>query len=175
MNRVAGCYMGNEWVLPPGMNLRLAGNDDEEFLLSLFFSTRPELAFLPLPPAQLTLLMRQQYELQQRDYTNRYPHAEHWIITMDSKSVGKIMFERSTSALHLIDFIITPDWRNRGIGSTILVALKACIDANAGVLSLSVEHHNTHAKRLYQRLGFIKKQAFETHELLVWSSTNQTR
>src|SRR6187402_1667302 len=113
--------MSNEWALPSGLNLRLAGNDDEEFLLSLFFSARPDLALIPLPPAQLTLLMQQQYGLQQRDYANRYPNAEHWIITTDSKPVGKIMFEKSTGKLHIIDFVIAPDWRKRGIGSTILV------------------------------------------------------
>ena len=165
--------MGIEWVLPPGLDLRLARNDDQEFLLSLFCSARPELALLPLPPAQLMLLMRQQYELQQRDYFNRYPQAENWIIVAYSGPVGKIMFERSTATLHIIDFIIAPDWRKRGIGRTILVALKACIDTKPGVMSLCVEHQNIHAKRFYQRLGFEKKQSFDTHELLTWSPINQ--
>jgi ribosomal protein S18 acetylase RimI-like enzyme len=40
-------------------------------------------------------------------------------------------------------------------------------------LSLCVEHQNIHAKRLYQRLGFEKKQSFDTHELLSWSPINQ--
>lgn len=165
--------MNNEWVLPPGMDLRLAGNDDEEFLLSLFCSARPELAVIPLPPAQLRLLMRQQYELQQRDYTSRYPHAEHWIITMNAETVGKIMFERSAVALHIIDFIIAADWRKRGVGSTVLGALKAYVDTKACVLSLSVDHQNAHAQRLYQRLGFIKKQSTDTHEFLTWSPIHQ--
>lgn len=167
--------MSSEWVLPPGLDLRLARIDDEEFLLSLFCSARPELAFLPLPPAQLALLMRQQYELQQRDYTNRYPHAEHWIITVSAEPIGKIMFERTAAALHIIDFIIAPDWRKRGMGSSILAALKDYVDTKAGVLSLCVEHQNTHAQRLYQRLGFIKKQSTDTHELLAWSPISQSR
>src|SRR5688572_5051195 len=166
--------MSSEWVLPPGLDLRLARVDDEEFLLSLFYSARPELAFIPLPPAQLRLLMRQQYEMQQRDYTSRYPHAEHWIITMNAETVGKIMFERSAAALHIIDFIIVPDWRKRGLGSSILAALKGCVDTKVGVLSLCVEHQNIHAQRLYQRLGFIKKQSTDTHELLAWSPISQS-
>jgi len=165
--------MSSKWVLPPGLDLHLAGGGDEEFLLSLFCSARPELALLPLPPAQLALLVRQQYTLQQRDYANRYPHAENWIIAANSAPVGKIMFEKSAAVLHIIDFIIAPEWRKRGLGSTILVALKGCVDAKTGVLSLCVDHQNTHAQRLYQRLGFFKKQSFDTHELLAWSPINQ--
>ncbi len=165
--------MNNELVLPPGLHLRLTGPDDEHFLRTLFGSVRTELALLPLPPAQVEQLIRQQYEFQQQGYANYYPHAEHWVITSHSEPVGKIMLDRSTPAVHIIDFIIAPDWRKRGVGSTILVALKAYVDANAGVLSLRVDHQNPHAKRLYQRLGFAMKQSTDTYELLVWSPGNQ--
>lgn len=167
--------MTNEWILPPGLDVRLAKSDDEEFLFALFCSARPELALAPLPPAQLMLLLQQQYELQKQGYTNKYPHAENWIITTQSGSVGKVMLDKSTRAVHVIDIVIAPDWRKRGVGSTILVALKAYVDANAGVLSLHVEHQNIHAKRLYQRLGFVMKQSTDTHESLVWSPIDHVR
>ncbi|MDF3014031.1 MAG: family N-acetyltransferase [Cellvibrio sp.] len=167
--------MENEWMLPSSLNLRLAGNDDGEFLLSLFCSARPELALLPLPPEQLTLMGRQQYEFQQQGYANYYPHAEDWIITADSKAVGKIMFDRSTPTVHIIDFIIAPDWRGRGVGSAILAALKAYVEARADVLSLRVDHRNSHAKRLYQRLGFVMKQSANDHEFMVWLPIKQLR
>ena len=161
--------MSNEWELSPEHCLRLAGQEDEAFLWSLFCSARPELGLLPLPPAQLTQLIRHQYELQQRGYRHQYPQAENWIIATQSAPVGKIMFERSSSAVHIIDFIIVPEWRGRGVGRSILNALKEYVRAKSGVLSLQVDRQNINAKRLYHQLGFVKSQSSDTHEFLVWS------
>ena len=161
--------MNNDWVLPAGFTLRLSTEGDADFLLSLFYSARPELGLLPLPPEQLAQLMRQQYALQQHSYRHHYPHLEHWIIGTPSASIGTIMFERLQSAIHIIDFIIAPAWRGRGIGRSILVALKTHAHANVGSLSLQVDRQNINAQRLYHQLGFVTSQSSDTHEFLVWS------
>jgi len=159
--------MKRDWVLPTGFTLRLVGENDQEFLRALFYSARPELTRLPLPPAQLTKLMRQQYESQQHSYREQHPQAEHWIILRQAEPVGKIMFERLQTTLHVIDFIIAAEWRGRGIGRSTLTALKA--HADVGVLSLQVDRQNINAQRLYYQLGFVTSQSSDTHELLVWS------
>lgn len=159
-------YMKSEWVLPEGFYLRLADSNDEEFLQQLFCSARPELAQLPLPPAQLTQLMRQQYESQQHSYRKQYPQLEHWIITTSSGCVGKIMFERSPSAVHIIDFIVAPEWRGRGLGRAILTRLKEHADSS---MSLQVDRQNINAKRFYHQLGFVTSQSSDTHNFLIWS------
>lgn len=161
--------MNNEWALVDEFNLRLATENDEEFLRALFYSARPELALLPLPPEQLTQLMRQQYQLQQHSYLNQYPQLEQWIIATQSAPVGKIMFERLQSTVHIIDFIITPEWRGRGIGRSILTSLKTHTDATGCMLSLQVDRQNFNAKRLYHQLGFVTSQSSDTHEFLIWS------
>ncbi len=161
--------MKDEWVLPPECSLRLADQEDDAFLLSLFCSARPELALLPLPPVQLTQLLRQQYELQQRSYSNQYPQAEHWVVAKESVPVGKIMLARLPSSVHIVDFILAPQWRGRGIGRSILTALKVQAEAKSCTLSLQVDRQNINAKRLYQKLGFVISSFSDTHELLVWS------
>jgi len=165
--------MNNELILPPGFSLRLAGPDDEHFLRALFCSMRTELTLLPLPPAQLEQLIRQQYEWQQKSYASQYPDAENWIIGVHSGAVGKIMLHSSASLVHIIDFIIAPDWRRRGVGSTILGALKNNVGAKSGILRLSVDRQNVQAKRLYLQQGFVVSQTSDTHEQLVWSLINQ--
>lgn len=160
--------MSSEWALPPDLTLRIAGHDDEPFLWMLFCSVRPELAQLPLPPDQLTQLMRQQYGFQQHAYNRQYPQAEHWIIEKDGSAVGKILFEYVQSSVHIIDFIVAPEWRGRGIGRSILIALKAYADAKICALSLRVDRQNSSAKRLYQQLGFGLSQSSDTHEFLIW-------
>lgn len=165
--------MNKELALPPGYRLRLARESDSNFLFELFCSSRAELALLPLPRAQLEQLLRQQYEWQQQGYSNQYPDAVNWIIETQSGAVGKIALHQSVGLVHIIDFIIAPDWRNRGVGSTVLGALKKYVTSNSGVLRLSVDRQNFHAKRLYLREGFIVNQASETHEQLFWSEIDR--
>lgn len=165
--------MNKEITLPPGYGLRVAGEGDSNFLFELFCSARAELALLPLPKAQLEQLLRQQYEWQQKGYSSQYPEAGNWIIEAQSGAVGKITLLQSTSLVHIIDFIIAPEWRSRGVGSTVLDALKKYTASNSGVLRLSVDRQNFHAKRLYLRQGFVVSQASDTHEQLFWSEVNQ--
>ncbi len=165
--------MKNEFILPSGISLRLANSNDGHFLFTLFCSARTEFAFLPLPKAQLEQLLRQQYEWQQQGYASQHPDSNDWIIESPAGPVGKVMLFQSSSLLHIIDFIIAPDWRNQGIGSTVLGALKKYVASNSCVLRLSVDRQNFHAKRLYLREGFIVNQTSETHEQLLWSAINQ--
>lgn len=165
--------MNNALTLPLGLTLRLAEPDDGDFLYGLFCSARPEFALLPLPKAQLEQLMRQQYEWQQKGYASQYADVESWIIENPSGMVGKIMLHTSAGLLHIIDFIIAPDSRGLGIGSAILEALKQYVARNSGVLRLSVDRQNTHAKRLYLRQGFAVSQVSDTHEQLSWSLTER--
>jgi RimJ/RimL family protein N-acetyltransferase len=160
--------MSNKWVMPHGVNLRMAGQDDEHFLFSLFYSAHPELVLLPLSPIQLTQLMRQQFESQLRGYRSQYPQAEHWIIETQGVAVGKIMLAHLASAIHIIDFVVAEEWRGRGIGGAVLTALRTNVKENSHVLSLRVNRQNTNAKRLYQKLGFVASQFTDTHEFLVW-------
>ncbi|HTF95045.1 MAG TPA: GNAT family N-acetyltransferase [Cellvibrio sp.] len=161
--------MKHELMLPPGFHLRIAESQDDQFLHALFCSARPELASLPLPVAQLEQLIRQQYEWQQKSYLGQFPDAENWIIETQSGPVGKIMLHRSASQVRIIDFIIAPDWRRRGVGSTILVAVKNFVEIGSGTLHLSVDRQNIHAKRLYVRQGFVVSQTSDTHEQLTWT------
>ncbi|HSC67512.1 MAG TPA: GNAT family N-acetyltransferase [Cellvibrio sp.] len=166
--------MNHKFTLPPGVNLRLAGADDEPFLRELFCSIRTDLALLPLPQAQLEQLIRQQYDWQQKGYASQYSGAENWIIENQSVAVGKVTLHRAASRMHIIDFIMTQERRGQGLGGAILRALQSQVNADGGILSLRVDRQNLRAKQLYQRLGFIKEQSTDTHELLVWPSLIQS-
>ncbi len=165
--------MNNELAFPPGFALRLVSVADEIFLFDLFCSSRPELALLPLPQAQLEQLMRQQYDWQQKGYANQYPDANTWIIENHLMSIGKITLFETTGLTHIVDFIIAPDWRSQGIGSTILEALKNYVANKSSVLGLSVDRQNFNAKQLYLRCGFVVSQIFDTHEQLFWPPIDQ--
>lgn len=165
--------MNNALILPPGMTLRAAEPSDDYFLRSLFYSARTEFALLPLPKAQLEQLLRQQYEWQQKGYASQYPDAANWIIEKHSEAVGKITLLQSANLVHIVDFIVAPEWRGRGLGSALLTALKHCVDIGSGILRLSVDRQNGDAKRLYLRQGFVVSQISDTHEQMVWSSNSR--
>ncbi|UUA74058.1 GNAT family N-acetyltransferase [Cellvibrio sp. QJXJ] len=152
--------------LPAGICVRLADATDDAFLFSLFCEARPELAYLPLPPAQVETLLAQQYQLQQRGYANQYPTARNWIIECESQVVGKIMLAELVNFIHIVDFVIAFSWRSRGIGSAVLNAAKHYASAQSLGLSLQVERQNIAAKRLYTRIGFNVCQLTATHEAM---------
>lgn len=153
-------------LLPAGIGMRLADAADDAFLFSLFCAARPELAHLPLPPAQVEILLAQQYQLQQRGYANQYPQASNWIVEYESQRVGKIMLAELANFVHIVDFVVASGWRGRGIGSAVLSALKDGASAQSLGLSLQVERQNVAARRLYVRFGFEGRQLTATHEAM---------
>ena len=116
--------MIDELILPSDISLRRVSVQDEPFLWALFGALRADLALLPLPAAQVELLMCQQYRFQQQGYANQFPLAESWVIEYQSTPVGKIMLDCTATRVHVIDIALVPGCRNRGIGSGVLVAIR---------------------------------------------------
>lgn len=162
--------MVEDIALPAEFSLSVANDSHDHFLFSLFCSARPELSSLPLPPQQLELLLQQQHKLQQTGYAAQYPHAIALIIKYQSLSIGKIILNKTDKSVHLVDFIIAPQWRGQGYGSVILQALKHYAHTYGVLVSLSVDQQNLKAKQLYLRLGFVTYDSSETHEWLCWAN-----
>jgi GNAT superfamily N-acetyltransferase len=75
--------------------LRPVAAGDEEFLLSVYASTREqELAQVPWSEEQKTAFLRQQSEAQRREYDVRYPEAEYDVILLDGRPVGRLWIGR---------------------------------------------------------------------------------
>jgi ribosomal-protein-alanine N-acetyltransferase len=56
---------------------------------------------------------------------------------------------------HVTTFAVLPDWRRRGIGGRLLLAvLELAIEVGASVATLEVRLSNVAARALYQRFGF---------------------
>ncbi len=73
------------------------------------------------------------------------------------------MIDRPGNMLHLVDVVLAPRYRNRGIGTAILEAL---IDEAQTVqlpVRLVVAAGNERALRLYLRLGFVPIGTAEMH------------
>ena len=136
------------------VELRPANPNDEEFLLSLFVSTRSdEFRLLNLEAKQKATLITMQFKAQSGQFFMSYPQAQHSIILWNGDPIGRILIDRGEAEFSLVDIALVPAHRNRGIGTALLKDLIAEA-ANAGKpIRLHVVSSNS-AKRLYERLGF---------------------
>lgn len=125
------------------LSARPAGPGDEAFELALLGGPLPEL----------------QRAAQRREFLQRFPGSEPEIVCQGGEPVGRVWVWRGEGATYLVDLIVAPPHRGRGIGTTLLRGLLA----TGGPVRLSVAVANTPAQRLYERLGFRVTQRSETH------------
>jgi ribosomal protein S18 acetylase RimI-like enzyme len=148
--------------------IRPERDDDEAFHFRLFCASRqPEFIGL-LAPEVLELIMRQQFHAQTVSYRARFPRARGDIIELCGKPIGRIMVDRGDKVLHIVDQAITPELRNRGIGTAVMRALMAEARRTNRAVRLGVAAANAHALRLYRRLGFAPIETTEHYSWLEW-------
>jgi GNAT superfamily N-acetyltransferase len=146
-----------EIALPPGptLTLRRVTNADEEFLLSVYASTRAEeLAQAEWQEGQQDAFVKWQFDLQRREYDARFPDAEYNLILIDNNPAGRIWIGRDAEQIRLLDIALLPEFQNRGAG-TLLVRRLIDESTRAGKpLRHMVFVLNNDAHRFYERLGF---------------------
>jgi ribosomal protein S18 acetylase RimI-like enzyme len=136
------------------VTLCAASDADQDFLLSVFASTRSdELAALAFDPNLAQTFARMQFSMQQQNYRARYPEAENKIILKDGVPVGRMLVDRNDDGITLVDIALLPDYRGSGIGSALIQTLLDEATAAQKAVQLSVYKINP-AVRLYERLGF---------------------
>lgn len=152
---------GADIVLAGGgvVALRPVAPADEEFLLSIYASTRAdELAQAPWSAEQKQAFLRMQFDMQRREYDARFPAAEYDVILLDGQPVGRLWIGRGEEEIRLLDIALWPAMQNKGIGGALLRRLIAEAHETGKKLRHMVFMLNTDARRFYERLGF---RAFE--------------
>jgi|SRR5579864_126655 len=149
-------------------SLRPASPRDQEFLFQLYASTRlPEIAALGWNLAQQEAFLRMQFNAQQSWYDTAYAGAEHGIVIVDAKPVGRLLVQHGAEATILVDISLIPEYRGRGLG-TILMGnlLNDC--RNSGLpVRLQVLKTNP-AQRLYERVGFRRTSEDQLYFQMEW-------
>ncbi|OXM85711.1 GNAT family N-acetyltransferase [Paenibacillus rigui] len=153
--------------------LTTATPDDESFLLELYSSVRSEeIDAFGWNEAQKQAFLGMQFQMQQRSYRMQYPDAEHRIVRLDGRPIGRIMTARLPQANVLVDISLLPAYRNRGLGTQLLRELQTQSAAEGKPLQLHVLRGNR-AKGLYERLGFSQTEAGEMYEAMEWQQANK--
>jgi ribosomal protein S18 acetylase RimI-like enzyme len=99
------------------------------------------------------------------------------VIEVHGEPIGRLRTERSevmidgrtVPRITLCGIQLRPPFQRQGIGSAIIRKLKAEAASCRGVLDLGVDHANTNARRLYERLGFVQFGSDEQEVHMRWS------
>ncbi len=162
-----------QFSLPAGttLTLRPVTNDDEEFLLSVYDSTREEeLAQAEWQPGHREAFVKWQFEMQRREYDVRFPDAEYDLILIDGEPAGRIWIGSDDKQIRLLDIAILPGFQNRGAGTLLLRWLIDEAKAAGKPLRHMVFVLNNDAHRFYERLGFVIIEDLGAYKHMEWKS-----
>jgi len=142
-------------IVSAAIELRESRPDDREFLLHVYMTTRAdEMAVVPWTDEQKRAFLRTQAEAQDADYRRSWPQARFLVVVAGDHDIGRLYRRETDDELHLIDIALLPEWRNQGIGTSLMNDLIGEADRQGKRLTLYVENWNP-ARRLYERLGFV--------------------
>ena len=161
--------------LPRGgtLTLRRVTDGDEEFLLSVYASTRAEvLAQAVWQDGQQEAFLKSQFEMQRREYDARFPDAEYNVILIDDRPAGRIWIGRDAQQIRLLDIALLPEFQNRGAGTVLLGRLIDESTRASKPLRHMVFMLNQDADRFYARLGFVMIEEFGAYKHMEWRAGN---
>jgi len=138
------------------VTLRPVGLQDEEFLFQVYASTRvDELAQVPWSDEQKRAFCRMQFAAQHQHYQEHYAGAAFDVIELEGAPIGRLYVARWADEIRIIDIALLPEFRGRGVGSTLIKQVLAEGEAAGKPVTIHVEQFNP-AVHLYERLGFEK-------------------
>ncbi len=145
---------GLESLLPADIVLRPATQADGVLCEVLFIEQyQGPLQFAGWNDSQCRAHLQPQFAMREQQFRERYPQADHDIIEVDGSGIGRLLVSRRQQVVNIIDMVLLPAWRGRGIGSHLLQQLCNEADETGKVLELHVACDNP-AVHLYQRSGF---------------------
>lgn len=140
-----------------------------EFLLRVYRSTREEeLAMIVDWTAEMKdAFILQQFTAQHAWYQEHYVGAEFQVILVDGAPAGRLYVHRRPAEIRLVDIALLPEFRQGGVGRSILRDLLAEGEAAGKPVTIHVEVYNP-AMRLYERLGFRPVEERGPYRLMEW-------
>ena len=131
--------------------------DDSEFLLAVYHSTRQaELELVAWSEADKTAFVLSQFEAQSRHYREYSPNADNSVVLVGGVPAGRLIVERSESAVHIVDIALLPAYRRAGAGTELVNRLLDEADQRGAPVTCYVQVGNE-ASRFWERLGFVAR------------------
>jgi ribosomal protein S18 acetylase RimI-like enzyme len=149
-------------------------HSDEALFYRTYAGTRlEEMALTGWDAKQQDLFLRMQYEAQRQSYLVQVPAAEYWVIRLDGHPAGRLITNRTTEDIHIVDIAVLPEFRRQGIASNLMNSMLAEARLAGKTVSLHVERFNP-ALSWYERLGFNLLHAGPIYLEMVWRPISAT-
>ena len=151
------------------IKLRPVTSADDDFLLSVYASTRAEeLAQAPWDEEGKLAFIRWQFELQRREYDARFPGARYNVILVDDRPAGRLWVGEDKDQIRLLDIALLEEFQNQGIGSSLLTGvMEYAVEVNKPLRHM-VFMLNINAFRFYERLGFVTIEDLGGYKHMEW-------
>ena len=138
----------------PHVSLRAARPEDEDFLRRVYGSTRTEeLAVTGWDEATKDAFIAHQFDAQDKHYRTNYEGASYHVVLVDGEPAGRLYVARWPEEVRVMDVALLPEYRGRGVGSTLLAEVIEEAESAGKAVSVHVERANP-ALSLYRRFGF---------------------
>ena len=155
---------------PKTISLRPAAAGDEEFLFTLYASSRDDdLRELEWDEDRISEFLRMQYEAHQRFLKSEYQFADDQIVLMNGEGIGRVLVERRDHEICGVDIALLPEFRNQGIGSWLFAQLQSEATRTRKPLRIQVIRFSP-AIKLLERLGFVRTSETGTHYQMEWQA-----
>jgi ribosomal protein S18 acetylase RimI-like enzyme len=130
-------------------------NDDDSMLLfELYASSRAdELSRTGWATPQQRSFFRMQAQNQERYFLRHYDHLDRRTICINGFSAGRLLVDRPSHAITIVDLALLPAFRGRGVGSLLI----RCILEEAAELDVPVHlslPKNSESLKTCERVGF---------------------
>jgi ribosomal protein S18 acetylase RimI-like enzyme len=153
----------------PTVTLRPATEEDREFLVDLYGSTRDaELSQVAWAPGQREAFVRLQYDAQDTSYRAQNPDGAFDVIEVDGRRAGRLYVDRRPGDIRIVDVALLPGFRRAGTGSMLIRRLQDEAARSGRTVSIHVEVHNP-AAALYARLGFVVAAERGLYRRMEWA------
>jgi RimJ/RimL family protein N-acetyltransferase len=160
----------NETIITATVKLRAVQPDDEEFLISVYASSREqELAMVPWTDEQRYVFAKFQFQAQLNYYQTEFPNSEHSIILSEGEPVGRLFIDRREAQIRILDITILTRHRGKGIGTPIIRHVMDLAGAAGKSVGINLDLFST-SQQTFERLGFKPTEKTDSHTLYVWQS-----
>jgi len=151
-----------------GLSYRRKTETDLPFIERLYRTTREEeLALTGWPEEFKQQFIAQQQFAQNRHFELAYPNAEWLLIERRGAPIGRLYVAERSAELWLIDIALLPEARGGGLGAAVLNDLLEQGRVLGKPVGLTVFKTNP-ARRLYERLGFVKVDDGGAYDRMEW-------
>jgi ribosomal protein S18 acetylase RimI-like enzyme len=152
----------------PSITLRPATEDDADFLLTLFKSSRgDDLRGLGWEEDRIGEFLEMQYEAQLNFLNADHPKLDDQIVLADGTAVGHLAIEQRPNEIRLVDLSLLPEHRNAGTGALLIQELQTQAAAAKRPLRCQVIRFNR-AIGLFERLAFRRTSETGSHFQMEW-------